>query len=98
MKRFLTTDDEDTNLYASRCENRENKLMKATMDFVNYFVSLGDDIDVAKNKVSQLSTETNADIYGYVLGNKTPLFDKINASTLPFMDGQAKNELITYLS
>lgn len=98
MKRFIGTDDDRVSFYGSRCELRENKLMTATMDFVDYFISLGDDDATAKSKVSQVSTEVNSTLYGYVLGNTQPLMDAINNSSLPFMDSNAKATLISYLT
>jgi hypothetical protein len=98
MKRYLSTDNDRVNFYGSRCELRETKLMSATMDFVDYFISLGDDEIDAKNKVSQLSTEINPMLYGYVLGNVQPLLESIENSTLSFMDENAKSTLIGYLT
>jgi hypothetical protein len=80
--------------YDGRCSTRQGQLMIATMNFVQYFVDLGDDKPTAEAKVSQVSTETAAYLYAYVLGNKTPLIDNINLSTLPFMDAAAKAKLI----
>lgn len=79
--------------YELRSEERERILMLATMNFVAYFIGLGDDQATAENKVSQISTEVAALLYIYTLGNTQPLIDLINASTLPFMDAAAKAKL-----
>lgn len=96
MPRFI--DDLKTAKYDSRCRDREENLMFSTMEFVDYFVALGDDLSVAQEKVTELSTEVALYLYPYVLGNKLPLIDAINSSTLPFMDDNAKNKLITDLT
>lgn len=83
--------------YNLRSSSREQVLFTATMNFVQYFIDLGDDKPTSESKVSQLSTEVAAYLYAYVLGNKQPLIDGINNSTLPFMDAAAKQKLITDL-
>lgn len=83
--------------YESRCSIRNKRLYNATMDFVKYFIDLGDDKPTAEAKVSELSTEVAAYLYAYVLGNKTPLVNGINNSSLPFMDAAAKQKLINDL-
>lgn len=90
--------DDIANSYSMRCGSRENILIQATMNFVQYFIALGDDKPTAESKVSGLSTEVAAYLYAYVLGNKQPLLDSINNSTLPYMDSAAKEYLITQLS
>lgn len=95
---IYTTDEREYAAYDERCELRKKTLYVATMNFVNYFVSLGDDLSTAQSKVAQVSTEVNPTIFGYVLGNVQPLIDAINASTLPFMDAAAKAKLTGDLS
>ena len=80
--------------YMSRTDRRQQVLMTATMNFVAYFMGLGDDQATAENKVSQVSTEVAALLYVYTLGNTQPLLDAIQASTLPHMDQAAKDKLI----
>lgn len=80
--------------YELRTEERERVLMLATMDFVAYFMGLGDDQATAESKVSQVSTEVASLLYVYTLGNTQPLLDAIQASTLPHMDQAAKDKLI----
>ena len=80
--------------YKLRNDLREENLVKATMEFVLYFMGLGDDHATANDKVAQLSTEVAALLYVYTLGNTQPLLDAIQASTLPFMDQAAKDKLI----
>ena len=80
--------------YKIRNEAREEQLVKATMEFVVYFIELGDDHATANGKVAQLSTEVAALLYVYTLGNTQPLLDAIQASTLPHMDQAAKDKLI----
>lgn len=88
----------DIPAYAERCNQRQDILITATMNFVKYFMDLGDDKPTADAKVSELSTEIAAYLYAYVLGNKIPLIDSINLSALPFMDPAAKDYLINQLS
>jgi hypothetical protein len=83
--------------YIVRCNGRQETLFVVTMNLVRRFVDLGDDITIAKSKVSQLSTEVATYLYTYVLGNKTPLIDGINNSTLPFMDVETKEFVISQL-
>jgi hypothetical protein len=80
--------------YMSRTDRRQQVLMTATMNFVAYFMGLGDDQTTAESKVSQVSTEVAALLYVYTLGNTQPLLDAIQASTLPHMDQAAKDKLI----
>lgn len=84
--------------YISRNNYREVILCMATMNFVQYFMNIGDDKPTAEWKVSTLSTEVAAYLYAYILGNKQPLIDGINASMLPFMDQAAKDYLTTQLA
>ena len=92
------SNNQATEAYKSRTEQRELTLMTATMSFVGYFMGLGDDQVIAEDKVSQVSTEIAALLYVYTLGNKQPLLDAINVSTLPFMDAPAKAFLIAGLT
>lgn len=94
----IQSEYENIESYRLRNDSRELTLNTATMNFVQYFVDLGDDLSVAQNKVSQVSTETAQYIYVYILGNTTPLINAINNSTLPFMDNDAKNKLTNDLS
>lgn len=98
MKSLLTTEDDTVNLYCGRCDLRQLQLLTATMNFVEYFINLGDDQPTAESKVSQVSTECASFLYAYVLGNKAPLLESINNSTLPFMDAPAKQFLIDALT
>ena len=84
--------------YMNRVRQREFTLGKATMDFVGYFMGLGDTQEVAEGKVSELSSEVAALLYVYTLGNTQPLIDGINASALPFMDATAKAFLVEELT
>lgn len=84
--------------YHERNLKRQQTMEEATMAFVAYFIGLGDDQATAEGKVSDLSSEVALWIYPYVLGNKTPLYDGIQASTLPFMDQAAKDFLIGKLT
>lgn len=95
---IYTTEEREYAAYDERCEQRKKTLYRATMNFVQYFVELGDDVAIAQSKVASVSTEVNGTIYGYVLGNTQPLIDAINASALPHMDAAAKSKLIGDLS
>lgn len=97
MEAPIIIPNEVTADYISRNNRREVILCTSTMNFVSYFISLGDTEEQAKVKVSELSTEVAQYLYCYVLGNKTPLINSINASTLPFMDASAKAYLISQL-
>ena len=90
----MITGDKAYVLYMNRVRNREFTLGKATMNFVAYFMGLGDDQTTAESKVSQVSTEVAALLYVYTLGNTQPLIDAIQASTLPHMNQAAKDKLI----
>lgn len=93
MSIIYSTSEREYAAYDERCEQRKKTLYIATMNFVDYFMSLGDDKPTAQSKVAQVSTEVNSTLYGYVLGNTQPLIDAINASTLPYMDAAAKAKL-----
>lgn len=84
--------------YDSRNEKREMTLMTATINLTGYFMALGDDEATAKDKVTQLSTESAHLIYIYRLGNTQPLIDACNASVLAFMDQPAKDYIVGQLS
>jgi len=94
----MITGDKTYVLYMNRVREREFTLGKATMDFVGYFMGLGDDQATAEQKVTDLSTEVAALLYVYTLGNTQPLIDGINASALPFMDAAAKAFLVGELT
>jgi hypothetical protein len=94
----MITGDKIYVLYMNRVREREFTLGKATMDFVGYFMGLGDDQATAEQKVTDLSTEVAALLYVYTLGNVQPLIDGINASALPFMDAAAKAFLVGELT
>lgn len=98
MKSSILSNDDTINMYSYRCDTRQLTLLTATMNFVQYFMDLGDDKDTANAKVAEVSTEVAAYLYAYVLGNRGPLIDGINASTLPFMDQAAKDYLTTQLA
>ena len=87
-----------TNTYEERNLIRQKTLNEATMQFVAYFIGLGDDLQTAENKVSQLSNEVASFIYPFILGNTQRLKDEINASSLPFMDQGAKDAIIGFLT
>ena len=84
----ITTSYEERNLM------RQKTLNEATMNFVAYFMGLGDDQATAESKVAQVSTEVAQHLYPYVLGNTQPLIDAINACTLSHMDQNAKDKII----
>ena len=80
--------------YKLRNGAREDQLIRATMEFVVYFMNLGDDHLTANDKVGQVSDEVAVWLFPYVLGRTQPLLDAIQASTLPHMDQAAKDKLI----
>ena len=84
--------------YSTRNLARQAKIENATMYFMQYFLDLGDDLETSQSKVTQLSTEVAIWIYPYILGNTQPLINAIDASTLPFMDNNAKANIIGNLS
>jgi len=94
--------------YDKRCDDREVKLMEATMGFVAYFISLdaSADTDLVKltnvnAKVTQVSTAVAHLLYAYRLGNTQPLIDSISLIdevTYPYMDAAAKAFLINELT
>jgi hypothetical protein len=95
---IYTTNEREYAAYDERCEQRKKTLYIATINFVDYFISLGDDLATAQGKVAGVSTEVNSTLYGYVLGNTQPLIDAINASSLPYMDAAAKAKITTDLT
>ena len=82
----------------NRMRQREWTLGQSTMNFIGYFMSLGDTQEVAEGKVTELSTDIAALLYVYALGNTQPLIDAINASALPFMDAAAKAFIVNQLT
>lgn len=98
MKSVLLTEDDTVNSYFTRCDSRQLQLLTSTMNFVEYWMNLGDDRPTADEKVRGLSTENAQWLYAYVLGNKTPLLEGINNSTLPYMDASAKQFIIDQLA
>jgi hypothetical protein len=89
-KRIWNVGQEVVSEYSKRCDEREVTLMNATMNFVGYFMGLGDSKIDAETKVAELSTEVAAFLYSYRLGNTQPLINSINNSSLVFMDAAAK--------
>jgi len=87
-----------TETYHERNLARQMKQEEATTEFINYFIEMGDDLPTAQDKVSQVSSESAVWLYPYILGNTQPLIDSINASTLVFMDENAKTFIIEKLS
>jgi len=87
-----------TTTYEERNAIRQQKLNEATQSFIEYFVEIGDDQKTAEQKVSDLSTEVALYLYPYILGNTKPLLKSIQDSTLDFMNQDAKDTLISYLS
>lgn len=73
----------------------------ARAELVQYFRDLGDTKTQAKNKVRQLSREIsdlNKEIkLDYITGDKQPLKDAINASTLTHMTIAAKTTIVSKL-
>jgi hypothetical protein len=98
MSIIFTSNEREYSDYSQRCDLRQKTIYISTMNFVDYFIALGDDKPTADSKVSELSTEVATYLYAYVLGNISPLIDSINSSTLPFMDSAAKTFLITSLT
>ena len=84
--------------YYKRTDAREKELMAGTMNFVVYFMDLGDDEATAKDKVGQMSDECEWRLYQYTLGRTQPLIDQINASSLAHMDAAAKAFLVGELT
>lgn len=83
-----------TTSYQERNALRERTLAEATQAFIIYFIGLGDTLQQAQIKVSQLSTEVSVHLYPYTLGNTQPLKTAIQASALEYMDQAAKDKLI----
>ena len=100
-KRLWKKEQELVANYEARNESREETLLAATMNFVGYFMGLGDDQITAETKVTQMSTEVAAFLYVYTLGNTQPLIDAINnidEGTYPFMDSASKAYIINELT
>lgn len=93
-----TTSSLNLKQYIGRSEARSIQLHKATIELVDYYmVNSGDTEEQANAKVTSASTEVALTLYPYVIGNKQPLIDAINASSLPHMDANAKAFLIASL-
>jgi len=90
-------DRQDIPAYANRCAVRQNVLIEATMNFILYFIELGDSKQIAELKVTQLSTECSPYLYAFVLGNTNVLIDCINSSNLSFMNTSAKQKITSDL-
>ena len=92
--------DDSSNKF-TRDQSRWIRLNHATGNLKQYFIDGGDSPAQAKLKVNQLSTEASEmggePIMNYIMGNKQPLKDKINASTLSFMDTTAKLTIVNKL-
>lgn len=87
--------------YNMRTDQREKTLMKATMNFVGYFIALGNTELEAQTKVSQVSTHVAKYLYVYTLGNVSPLVNEIqniDEIEMPFMNQAAKDYLINGLT
>ena len=85
----------------TRDQSRWLRLNHANVTLKQHFIGNGDSPGTAKSKVNQLSTEVSEmggePIFNYIMGNKTPLKNKINASVLPFMNGTAKSVIVNKL-
>lgn len=92
---------DDSNNKFIRDKSRWIRLNHATGTLKQYFIDGGDTHIQAKSKVNQLSTESsgmgNEPIMNYIMGNKQPLKDNINASALSFMDAAAKAVIVNKL-
>lgn len=91
---------EESNRKGTRDRSRWNRLNHATNTLKEYFIGDGDTPATAKLKVNQLSDEASVSgepILNYILGNKQPLKNKINASALSFMDASAKAAILDKL-
>jgi hypothetical protein len=88
--------------YFQRSRAREVTMMDATMALLNSFVTDGDTEEVAKDKIEQLSNEVSANSpaakYDFVLGNVQPLKDAVNASVLAFMTAAKKTIVLDILN
>jgi len=84
--------------YDMRTSDREKTLMKGTMTFIEYFISIGNTKSEAELKVSQVSTDVAPFLYAYTLGNKQPLIDAIQNCNLEHMTQEAKDFLINELT
>ena len=93
-------DDDSSNKF-TRDQSRWLRLNHATNTLKKYFIDNGNSQAQAKSKVNQLSTEASTiggePIMNYILGNKQPLKDNINASILSFMDATAKSIILNKL-
>jgi len=101
MAKIFTKRESYIAKYDFRTSSREKTLMKATMDFIAYFMSLGDTKEEAETKVGEVSGIVSAYLYVYTLGNVSPLLNAINSideNTMPFMNQAAKDNLISGLT
>ena len=99
MKKVWKQGEEVLAAYTGRVEDVYTAtLLTATQNMVGYFMSLGDDLATAQDKVTQMSTEVSAFTHIYTLGNMQRLIDAINASVLAHMDAPAKAYAVDQLT
>jgi len=84
--------------YSNRNTDRNYTLDKASMDMIGYFMSLGDDLLTAQDKVGQISDEIESTMFRFVKGRTQPMINKITNSNLAFMTQEAKDLLISLLT
>ena len=91
----------ESNNKLTRDKGRHVKLNHGIHRLRVHFEDLGDTKPQSKSKINQLLTEVGDSggepIFNYIMGNKQPLKDKINASVLSFMDGTAKGVIVNKL-
>ncbi len=92
--------EEDDNKF-TRDRSRWGRLNHATGTLRRYFIDEGDSSAMAKVKINQLSNEVSESggepIFNYIMGNKKPMRDKVQASVLSFMDQDAKDVMLNVL-
>jgi hypothetical protein len=94
----MFNDEDPTGDYSYKTFARFRKLMTATQEMVVYFMEAGDDVLTAKEKVSELSVSLAPYLMLFIMGNKVPVIDLINASELTYMTEQVKADLIIMLT
>jgi hypothetical protein len=94
----LFTSEDPTGDYSYKTSARFRQLMTATQMMVVYFQEAGDDELTARAKVGELSVGLAPYLFLFIMGNKAPVIDLINASELEFMTEQVKIDLIGMLT
>jgi hypothetical protein len=99
MNIIFDRNDRSTARLWNRSHRRLLSLLRGTQKLREHFEVLGDTPAQSKSKINQLSDETANTHMRYMMGNRQPLLDAINASNgnLAFMNAAAKTVILDEL-